>query len=238
MKTQFSPFYHQKFLDHMWAKKAPGKYDSLYLKKTWEYLRYIQWIPGLLMVWVGNSLSMNAWKKTSDIDLLIVTQENRMWLVRILVTIIFSITKQRKTHSQHAGKFCLSFFCTDKNLNFWNFTLWQDIYLYFWILHFKPILNYNKTYELFLQENKKWADFSHYSHIIENNKTYIKVDSKMWTSHNKFLTIVNKLLKKLFIQKTLTSAKKLWNPYGIIISDHMLKFHNHDIRKKIRDELL
>jgi len=42
------------------------------------------------MVGVGNSISMNSATKNSDIDLLIVSENNMMWFVRILVTLIFS----------------------------------------------------------------------------------------------------------------------------------------------------
>jgi len=54
-------------------------------------LEFIKWIPGLRMVGIGNSVSMNSASKNSDIDLFIVTDKNRMWLVRILVTLIFQV---------------------------------------------------------------------------------------------------------------------------------------------------
>jgi hypothetical protein len=43
------------------------------------------------MVGIGNTISMNCAKSTSDIDLYIVTTPNRMWVVRILITLIFQI---------------------------------------------------------------------------------------------------------------------------------------------------
>jgi predicted nucleotidyltransferase len=43
------------------------------------------------MVGIGNSISMNSASEDSDIDLLIVTEKNKMWLVRILVTLIFQV---------------------------------------------------------------------------------------------------------------------------------------------------
>jgi predicted nucleotidyltransferase len=45
---------------------------------------------------------MNSSTKESDIDLLIVTDNNRLWFVRILVTFIFQILGVRKTDKHHA----------------------------------------------------------------------------------------------------------------------------------------
>jgi hypothetical protein len=52
------------------------------------------------------------------------------------------------------------------------------------------------------------------------------------------LTIINNILKKIFLPKTLKHYEKIWKPYGIIINDNLLKFHNNDIRKKIRKKLV
>jgi hypothetical protein len=59
-------------------------------------------------------------------------------------------------------------------MDFSSFKIDNDIYLYFWILYFKPILNNDNTYELFLEKNNSWADFSEYNKVIEDNKRYIK----------------------------------------------------------------
>ena len=52
------------------------------------------------------------------------------------------------------------------------------------------------------------------------------------------LTIINNLFKKIFLPKTLNHYEKIWKPYGVIINDSLLKFHNWDIRKQIRKKLL
>ncbi len=52
------------------------------------------------------------------------------------------------------------------------------------------------------------------------------------------LTIINNILKKLFLPKTLNHYKKIWKPYWVIINDDLLKFHNWDIRKQIKKQLL
>jgi hypothetical protein len=58
-------------------------------------------------------------------------------------------------------------------MDFYKFALKNDIYLYFWIVYMKPILDYNNTYQKFLDENSSWADLFEYKDIIENNKNYI-----------------------------------------------------------------
>lgn len=164
---------HQKFKKYFHIKKELWEIDKAFLSKTKKYIQYIKWIPWLKMIAVWNSISMHAWTPESDIDLFIVTTPESMWINRIIITFIFSLLWVRKTDKKHAGMFCLSFFATTNALNFNNWKLHDDIYLYFWIIYLKPILSYDNTYELFLKENSSWADFSLYQDIIEKNKTFI-----------------------------------------------------------------
>jgi hypothetical protein len=48
---------------------------------------------------------------------------------------------------------------------------------------------------------------------------------------------VNSIFKKIFLPKTLKHYKKIWKPFWVIINDNMLKFHNGDVREKIKKEL-
>ena len=50
-------------------------------------------------------------------------------------------------------------------------------------------------------------------------------------------TSFNKFLKKIFLPKTLKHYNKIGKPYGIIISNIMLKFHNWDIREEIANKI-
>lgn len=50
--------------------------------------------------------------------------------------------------------------------------------------------------------------------------------------------LLDKLLKTMFLAKTLKHYYSLWKPYGVIINDDLLKFHDNDIRVKIQGELL
>jgi hypothetical protein len=49
-------------------------------------------------------------------------------------------------------------------------------------------------------------------------------------------SIIESMIRKFWLPHTLGSYKKLWKPWGIIISDTMLKFHDNDQRKIYRDK--
>lgn len=217
-------------------KSEESKIEKSFYRKTEKYLKFIKWIPWIKMVWIGNSISMNSASKNSDIDLLIVSDKNKMWLVRILVTLIFQILWVRKNDKHHAGRFCLSFFCTVDWLDFSKFALKKDPYLYFWILYFKPILDFWNTYDLFIEKNKSWADFWEFKEIIENNRKYIKYSKIPLLTREGLGVALNNFFKKIFLPKTLKHYNKIGKPYWIIINDNILKFHNWDIRKEIADK--
>lgn len=240
MKQSFDTHMHHKFIKYFSIKQAPSRIEKELYTKTKRYLKYIQWIPWLKMIWIWNSLSMHSASEKSDIDLYIVTEKNRLWLVRILVSFIFQILAVRKTGKKHSGRFCLSFFSTLEWMDFSDFVLKNDVYLYFWIVYFKPILDFDQTYETFLQANTSWADFSEYTDYLENNKTYITYQKNTgWTMKisDILLSSINTVLKKIFLPKTLRTYNKLGKPFWVIISDKLLKFHNADIRKKLRETI-
>lgn len=164
---------HTKFKNKFDIKNSPSKIDKLYIDKTIKYIKFVKYFPWLKMVAIWNSIAMNASNKDSDIDLFIVTSPDSMWINRILFTIFFWLLWVRKTHKYHEWRFCLSFFATTNWLNFKDWKINDDIYLYFWIVYLKPILNYDDTYKKFLKANSSWADFSEYNYILKENEKHI-----------------------------------------------------------------
>lgn len=235
----FNEKQHQDFINYFNIKKYPSQIEMDFLEKTKKYIRFIKYLPWLRMVWIWNSISMNCADRNSDIDLYIVTTSNSMWFNRILITLIFQLLWVRKTRQKHAWRFCLSFFSTLGWMNFNSWKIKNDIYLYFWILYFKPILDIDNTYSLFIDKNSSWADFSRYNSLVKSNKDNIIYKNETKNKSNNFLiTYLDRIIKKVFIKKTLKSYGQIWKPYWIIINKDLLKFHNNDIRKKISDDLL
>lgn len=223
-----------KLEKYLKIKETPGKYEIALWEKVAHYTPYFSKIPGVLAICVGNSLSMNAAHKDSDIDLFIITKENRLWIARACITMMLILLRQRKTHKNHAGKFCLSFFITENALNFENIALKNDIYLAYWILTLRPIINRKSSFEVFQNKNHNW--------IYNKNPDKAKAPNKIITvPENKFLTILwdvcEKILKFIFLPKTKKSFQKLWKPFGVIVSDDILKFHDKDRRKEITNKI-
>jgi hypothetical protein len=50
MKQSFSKKQHESFQKYFRIKNTPGEWDTKYLEKTQNYIKYIQWIPGIQMV--------------------------------------------------------------------------------------------------------------------------------------------------------------------------------------------
>ena len=161
------------------------------------------------MVAVGNSVAMNGAKESSDIDFFIVTEKKRMWYVRIFLTFWLSVFRQRKTSKYHAGRFCLSFFITDEDLSLEKIAIEKDIYLYFWILFLKPIVNNDETYEKFITANTTWCDFEKFENTLKENKKHITYSGKTWGTKNKFLDFKNYAYQTIFLSRTLKSYEKL-----------------------------
>lgn len=240
MKQKFSKEIHKKFKIYFGIKENQSDIEKYFFNKTYKYINYIKWIPWLKMIAIWNSLAMNNANSESDIDLYIVTTKNSMWLNRIIITFLFQIMWVRKNEQNHAGRFCLSFFSTIDWMDFWKWKIENDIYLYFWIVYMKPILDYDNTYENFLKINKEWLEIDEYKDIINRNKKFIqyKKNTKKIVVLDKIITILDKITKKLLLPKTLNHFEKIWKPYWVIINDELLKFHNNDIRQEIKKEIL
>lgn len=232
---------HETFKKQLQIQEKSGNIEKNLWKKVYKYVPVLRYIPGILLVWVWNSLSMNACHKESDIDLFIVTKKNRLWSVRVLVTIYFSLLWLRKTWKKHVGRFCLSFFITENAINFETIAIENDIYLYHRILYMKPIIDKKKAYENFIKTNSLWCNFSQREDIISHNKKYIQYSyqdtSRMLYICKPFWDVFEYILRSLFFRKTKKSFHKLWKPFWVIISNDMLKFHDKDTRKSISERI-
>ena len=219
--------YKSSFDSLLWVKPAPNDHEKILFQRAEKYISRITWIPGMRMVAVVNSLSMYATHEWSDIDLFVITAKDRMWIVRVLMTLSFSLMWVWRHGEDIAGNFCLSFFIEEDAMDLREIAFEDDIYLYFWIYYMKPVYVVGDTYEWFHAMNWKWR-----TQEIENSLGIFHIII------NYQLSIINSLIRYFWEKKARSNHEKKRKPEGVIITQNMLKFHDQDKRKAIRDTLL
>ncbi|MBP7773959.1 nucleotidyltransferase domain-containing protein [Candidatus Gracilibacteria bacterium] len=199
--------------------------------------------PQIQMIALCNSRAMGEADENSDIDLFIITKKGNLWTGRFLVTALTALlgVRRRNTHGLQKGtpeyikrtknKFCLSFFITEEAMNLDSVRLQpNDPYLDRWIYTLIPLVNKNAIYEHFMEANGAEPTYS------PINPSWRVFCMKLGSIFG-FLSLFESIIKKLWSPKTLKTYENLGKPWGVVISDTMLKFHDNDQRRKYREKL-
>lgn len=91
------------------------KITNRYLKKSRLLAYVLQMVPFVRCVILNGSLSQGLARESSDIDILIIARDGRIFTVRFLVNLLALTTFQKRPKDEtknHAGKFCFNFFLT------------------------------------------------------------------------------------------------------------------------------
>lgn len=86
-------------------------------KRVKRMSKILQLLPFIRMIAVSGSLAVNNTRKKSDIDLLIVAKQRRIWLTRALVTLTTHLLGVRRHKTLTANRLCLNHYITDESLN-------------------------------------------------------------------------------------------------------------------------
>lgn len=194
--------------------------------------------PQIQMVALCNSRAMGEADENSDIDLFIIAKKGNLWTARCIVTILSSLLwiRRRNTHGlqkwtdeyvkRTKDKFCLSFFITQEHLDLEDIRLQpNDPYLDRWIYTLIPLINKNSNYERFMEAN--WVEPTH----VWQNTFWSFFSAKLGIIFG-FFSFFEKLIRKIWLPKTMKTYEQLWRPWWVVISDAMLKFHDNDQRKE------
>jgi len=95
------------------------EYTNQYRQKTSHFAGLFYNLPFIRAIILNGSLAQGQAKKSSDIDLLIVTKSRRLYTSRFFLIVIGFLTGQKRSKAEnkpHAGKFCFNYFLTDKYL--------------------------------------------------------------------------------------------------------------------------
>ncbi len=139
--------------------------NEKYSIPKWNYVHKIAnkliAIPTIQSIFVTGSLSMNNARKNDDIDLMIITTPNSLWLTRLLVVILLKSSNLRRSpglpeHSSTrvANKICDNLYLDSYNLKIkQSHNKYHNLYLAHEILQAKPIYEREDIHRQFLRAN-------------------------------------------------------------------------------------
>src|SRR5690606_34390696 len=140
-------------------KKGQLKTTEYKIQHAKKYTKIFLLLPWIKFVGITGSIAGGTPTKTDDIDLLIITDQNRLWLTRLFLTIMLNMLgKRRKPNakqSQINDKFCLNMWLAMDNLQEKH----QDIYTANEIARIIPLLNRQDSFAHYLLSNNWTAKY-------------------------------------------------------------------------------
>lgn len=147
--SEYSNYYSLESAAEKLLKRKEGeaRYAALQhrIMKTCKRLRYF---PFIEFVGLSGSLAKGYASETADIDLFIVTRENRLWICRTLLHLFKKLSFLK--HSQHW--YCMNYFVDEKALLIEE----QNYFTAIELATLKPLLDKNGVYHRLLSENQNW----------------------------------------------------------------------------------
>lgn len=133
--------------------------------------RLLKFLPTVKMVAVTGSLAMENSTEESDIDLLIITKKETLWITRLLIysiLVICHLSFRRPFDSNQKDALCLNMWMDESDL------IWKksdrNLYTAHEIAQIVPLVNKDKIYEKFLYKNKWILNYWPSAVKIRNSK--------------------------------------------------------------------
>ena len=147
----------------------PGRKNLIFLRRRRERFSRLKWplayraakilriIPWVKLVAVTGALAMNNADKNDDIDLMIITSKNRLWLTRLLASILLfpHLRGGRMDSSKVSNKLCLNLWLDETALAIKQ----RNLYIAHEICQAKPIFDREGTYQKFIAANLWYKKF-------------------------------------------------------------------------------
>ncbi len=192
------------------------------IKIAKEVSKILSSIPSVQMIALTGSLAMNNSEENGDIDLLIATKENSLWTTRALILValkLMSKPMRRFGDNNQKDKFCLNMWFDRSDL------IWpsksRNIYSAHEIAQIVPLVNKNKTYELFLQKNKWILDYWPKAVRIKKEKRSLLTKSSESLIEKIFYKFQYTYMKSKITREVVTKTRAIFHPQdwtGIVTS--------------------
>lgn len=197
------------------------------LKRAVRATRILKLIPTVKMVGLTGNLAAGNCDRKDDIDLLIVTSAETLWLTRFLATFLLEILGQRRHPGQKEvqDKICLNMFIDENHLEIPLKE--QDLYTAHEVAQLKPLWDRDGTYQKFLMANL-WAKRYLPNGLDIRILRYYDIKKKKKKSLN------ISIAQSLSIFERLARHFQLWymrkRRTTEVVSEGVIRFHPQDAR--------
>ena len=146
-------FYHFKNRQALVTlRQKRQRFSQLKLRRAQQTVKFFKLIPWIKLVAVTGALAMNNADKNDDIDLMIVTAADRLWLTRLLLTILlFSHLRRPVQNTGFGDKLCLNLWLDETALSLPKNQ--RNLYTAHEVTQAKPIFDRDFTYQKFINAN-------------------------------------------------------------------------------------
>ena len=189
-------------------------------KETAEKLKII---PMIKMIGVTGALSMENCQEEDDIDLLIITDVNCLWLTRLLIILLsplLGIKRRKPADISVRDKICFNLFLEENHLEIKP----ENLFLAHEVCQVKPIFDRDNIYGKFLNENKWTLKFLPNFVKIPSFKSRVSSSQKGLLS---FFNILAFRLQYQYMKPKMTAER---------VNLHQAFFHPKDLSNKIQKE--
>ena len=220
--------------------------SELKLKKARQAVRFIRGVPFLKAVFICNTVSAGTAANNSDVDFFVITEKNRLYIVRFFTNLILRLFGLRTYGRKTADRICLSFFIDDQNLNLEKLkALKEDIHFAYWIAQMVPIYDPQNYFKKFLSANYWIKEYlpnfsfqTQYQTLVLENKflsIWQKIWQVMWQGAYGNLIETQARDWQLLKMKLSVKDKAKIGDNGVIINGGVVKLHENDTRQSIHD---
>lgn len=234
--------------DYLEVRAERTWYVEHRLKIARRAANIFKWLPYVKAMFVCNQIEAGV-SKGSDIDVFIVVEPKRLWLTRLLITLVASGCGLRRSGEHVANHICLSFYATDDVLDFSPIRIEEpDVYMAYWIDQLIPVYDPQGLHAKMQQENIWQRELLPHRQEQKRPVSRWRADDgkigrrirsffeKAWTGA--YGDLLENQAKNVQRQKMKLNRESKQGSGGtdVIISDQMLKFHENDRRGMFQEE--
>ena len=224
-------------------RMARYNYTDKKFKRVVWLAKIFKFIPWIKTIAVGNIIGTHNLKKESDIDLFIITEENRVWLTRFFCILITKILGLRPKPENMQDKICLSFFISEEAMNLEKLMLpdGSDIYFIYWLAGLVPVYDKDGIYNKFIGANGWLKNYLPNWEAGEINYRRNAGKSFSWFYRDTIDMFFGGLERRIknwqikILPKQLATIMNL--DTRVVASDSVIKLHSNDRREEYENKL-